>query len=128
MLLLMFFKYLNLLHVYGLSLVNFALLFLISILQFKLQIKKSGGYIPFLQSFFTTFFTGTVAYVLFAAYLFLYAMLDPYTAELYLPTSGEAGVLTHFVILFFQGSGGSMIVALATSFYTARYEDGEVEL
>lgn len=122
------FKYLNLLHVFGLSLVNFVVLFFLSMLQFKLQIKKNKGYIPYLQVFFATLMTGTLSFAAFVVFLFGYSRVDPYFIDLFFTDTGTPILLMPFILLFCQGSGGSIIVALAISFYTARYEDGEVEI
>jgi hypothetical protein len=72
--------------------------------------------------------TGTLAYALFAGYLFLYSLINPQAIGLYVADNSDLGTLTPFVLLFFQGFGGSIIVALAASLYTARYEDGEVDI
>lgn len=127
-LLVLSFKYLNLLHVFGLGLVNFVVLFFLSMLQFKLQILKNKGYIPYLQVFFATLMTGTLSFAAFVVFLFGYSFIDPYFTDLFFVETGTSIKVLPFILLFCQGSGGSIIVALAISFYTARYEDGEVEL
>lgn len=121
-------RMLGLLHVFGISMVNFVVLFFACLFQLKRQMQKTGGYIPYLEAFLITLSTGTVAYVLFSVFLFLYSLLDPIAVGLYIANSELPQTLLPFVITFFEGSGGSIIVALALSFYTSRYEDGEAEL
>jgi predicted membrane channel-forming protein YqfA (hemolysin III family) len=53
------FKYLNLRNITGLRIINYVVLAIISIIQIHKLIKDNKGYIPFLQAYFISFFTGT---------------------------------------------------------------------
>lgn len=120
------FNWLGWLAVFGISMVNYVALFFVLLWLFRWQIRRSRGYIPFLEVFFTAMATGTVSFVLFAAFVFAYSWVDPQGAGAYVAETGTPGRFLPFVILFFEGSGGSLIVALAVTFYAARYEDGEL--
>ena len=119
------FKCLNLLHIWGLNMINYVILTFISLWQVHRWIKQSHGYIPFLEVFFTVIFTGALAFVFFGIFIFLYSLYDPYLASLYITHSDSAGKLIAPILLFFEGSGGSIIVAMIAAFYAARFEDGE---
>lgn len=120
------FKFLNLLHIWGLSMVNYFVLAVISIFQVHSWIKRSGGYVPFLQAFFTALFTGSVSFVLFAIFILVYSFSDPYFAKLFITHTENTGRLIAPIVVFFEGTGASIIVGLISSFYAARYEDQEV--
>lgn len=127
-LLFLLFRLLGWLDVFGISMVNYVTLFFVSMLQFRHQIVRFRGFIPFLEVFFAAMITGTVSFVFFAAFMFAWGFSDPRGVGQYVADAGLPGKVLPFVILFFEGSGGSLIVALAVTFYTARYEDGEVEV
>jgi hypothetical protein len=120
------FKYLNLLHVWGLSMINYLSLTLISLYQVNRWIKMGKGYVPFLQAFFTILFTGACSFIIFGAFVLIYTLFDPYLPKLFITHAESTGKLVAPILLFFEGTGGSVIVALIASFYAARYEDGEV--
>lgn len=120
------FKYLNLLHIWGLNMINYVVLTLLSLYQVNHWIKTGKGYVPFLQVFFTILFTGAVSFILFGAFILIYSLSDPLLAKMYITHADSAGRLVGPILLFFEGTGGSIIVGLIASFYAARYEDGEV--
>lgn len=127
-LLFLLFRLLGWLDIFGISMVNYLTLFFLLMLQFHRQIRKAGGFIPFLEVFFAAMATGTVSFFLFAGFVFFWSIADPWGAGQYVADAGLPGKILPFVILFFEGSGGSIIVALAITFYTGRYEDGEAEI
>src|SRR6185312_2364193 len=77
------FKYLNFKDITGLRVINYAALTLISLYQIHRLIKQKKGYIPFLESFCLIFFTGTWAFMLFSAFIYIYSWCDPYLHELF---------------------------------------------
>jgi len=120
------FKYLNMLHIWGLDMINYVVLAFLSLYQVHHWIRTGRGYVPFLQAFFAILFTGAVAFILFGAFILIYSLFDPLLAKMYITHADSAGKLVGPILLFFEGTGGSIIVALIASFYAARYEDGEV--
>ena len=122
------FKFLNMLHIWGLNMINFFALGVISIFQVHNWIRKTGGYVPFLQAFFTVLFTGSVSFILFAFFILIYSLSDPYFAKLFITHTENTGRLIAPIVVFFEGTGGSIIIGLIASFYAARYEDQEVPI
>src|SRR5580693_9749395 len=81
--LIMLFRFFNLLHIGGLSMIDYVTLCLISLYQIHRWIKQTGGYVPFLQVLCTIFFTGLLSFILLGGFIFAYSLVDPYLAELY---------------------------------------------
>ncbi len=120
------FKYLNLLHIWGLRMADYLIFAIISIWQIRRWISRNHGYVPFLQAFFTILFTGAFSFLLFGAFLLIYSFSDPYLTGFFVTNTGQPGKLIPSIIVIFEGGGASIIVALIASFYAARYEDGEI--
>ncbi|MES2679067.1 MAG: hypothetical protein V4635_04245 [Bacteroidota bacterium] len=119
------FKYLNLLHFWGLRITNYVIVTLISIYQVNRLIRNNGGYVPFLKAFVLTLFTGIFSFMLFAAFIYVYSFFDPYLAKMFITGSDDSNRLIPAMIVFFEGSGASIIVALIAMVYASRFEDGE---
>src|SRR6185437_13115298 len=111
------FKYLNFKDITGLRVINYAALALISLYQIHKLIKQRNGYIPFLESFCLTFFTGSFSFLLFSAFIYIYSWCDPYLYELFIMDSTSQNKLVAAILVFFEGSGGSIIIALIAMFY-----------
>lgn len=122
------FKYLNFVNITNLRVVNYAALALISVYQIHRLIKQRNGYIPFLESFLLTFCTGTWAFILFSAFIYIYSWCDPYLHELFIMDSNAQNKLVAAMLVFFEGSGGSIIIALIAMFYAGMYQDGEASI
>ena len=125
---LMLFKFFSLLHIWGLRMINYAILGVISLYQVKHWIKEYKGYVRFLKVFATVLVTGVFSFALFAAFIFVYSWFDPYLNELYVTHSVGQIRLIPSVVIFFEGTGGSIVVALIAMIYASRYEDGEVSV
>ncbi|HOZ86711.1 MAG TPA: hypothetical protein PL029_03085 [Bacteroidia bacterium] len=119
------FKYLNLLHFWGLRITNYVIISVVSIYQVNRLIRNNGGYVPFLQAFVLTFITGIFSFMLYAAFIYTYSFFDPYLAEMFITGSVHDNRLMPAIIVFFEGSGASIIVALIAMVYASRFEDGE---
>jgi|ERR1700757_4678399 len=122
------FKYLNFLNITSLWIVNYATLTLISLYQVHKLVKQSGGYVPFLQIFCIIFFTGSWSFILFGIFIFIYAWFDPYLNQLFDMDADSQSKLVSAILVVFEGSGASIIIALIAMFYSSRYEDGEVTI
>ncbi len=123
----MSFRCFNLLQYSGLRMLNYVSFFLISLYQINRWVKQIGTYIPSLYAFCAIFFTGALSFMLFAGFIFAYALFDPYVTELYFNTYGKLNSLSS-VLIFFEGLGGSMIIAMIAMMYSDRYEDGEAKI
>jgi len=117
------FRAFGLLHLSGLRMLNFVTLGLICCYQVSHWVKQGGGYLPFLESFVTGFITGTFSFVLFAIFIFLYSLSDPYFAKLYFNEPDGTLKIVPSIILFFEGSGGSLIIGLITMMYSEQYKE-----
>jgi hypothetical protein len=122
------FKYLNFLNITSLWIVNYVTLTLISLYQVHKLVKQSGGYVPFLQTFCMIFFTGSWSFILFGIFIFIYAWFDPYLNQLFDMDADSQSRLVSAILVFFEGSGASIIIALIAMFYSSRYEDGEATI
>lgn len=119
------YKYLGLLHFWGLRVTNYVVFIVSSLVQLRRLIARDQAVIPFLGSFILVLFTGVVAFALYAVFIFIYSFADPDLAEMFITGADQAGHLTPAVIVFFEGSGASIVVALVGMVYTSRFEDGE---
>jgi len=118
-------KTFNLIQITQLRMVNYLILGMVSVYQIKKWINKYGTYVPFLQVFGATFFMGIWSFILFTLFLFIYSRYDNHVAELFTQNSfGFTGDVPSIVILF-EGSGVSIIIAFITMQYFRRYEEGE---
>jgi hypothetical protein len=122
------FKYLNFKNITNLRVINYAALTLISLFQIHSLIKQKNGYIPFLESFLLIFCTGTWSFMLFSGFIYIYSWCDPYLHELFIMDSSAQNKLVAAMLVFFEGSGGSIIIALIAMFYSGMYQDGEASV
>jgi hypothetical protein len=118
-------KTLNLIHITELRLFNYVILCLVCMYQIKHWIIKTGAYIPFLQVFTTTFFTGIVSFILFSSFLYAYTMIDAELNQLFIENAKDVFSLFPTLVILFEGSAVSIIVALINLQYFRRYEEGE---
>jgi len=123
----MFLRCFNLMHFSGLRMLNYVSLFLISLYQINRWVKQIGTYIPSLQAFSAIFFTGSLSFLLFSGFIFIYSLFDPYLTESYFNTYGELHSWSALLI-FFEGVAGSVIIAMVAMMYSDRYEDGEAKI
>jgi hypothetical protein len=65
--------------------------------------------------------------MLFAGFIFAFSLSDPYLTESYFNTYGKLHSWSALLI-FFEGVGGSIIIAMVAMMYSDRYEDGEAKI
>lgn len=118
------FRSLSLLHNTYLYILNYVILGVISCYQIKKLVVKYEGYIPFLKAFGITFFTGSLSFLIFALFIYLYSKIDPYLISIYFNVPGEILQITPFIITLMEGMAGSMIVGLITLIYSEKFKDG----
>jgi|GEM_PF-961559 len=119
-------KYTGLLHVTGLRTVNYVMLPFLCIWQIRVLVKKFDGFIPFLEALCITFLTGTVSFFLFSIFLFAYSFFDPYLNSLFIMDAGDMPRIIPCLLVFFEGSGISIIIGLIIMEYSARFLKKEV--
>lgn len=120
-------KMLNLMHITELRMVNYVILCLVCLFQIKRWINKTGSYVPFLQVYLTALSTGIFSFALFSIFLFLYSRYDIELNELFIKNSGETLRTFPTIVVFFEGSAISIIVAFINLQYFRRFEEGEAE-
>jgi len=118
-------KLVGLIHVTELRMVNYLVLFFVGFAQIKRMIKVSGTYVPFLGVFGTVLFTGLWSFFLFSIFLFIYGKFDYQLNELFLERAGNVFKSVPSIIIFFEGSAVSIIIAFINMQYFRRYEEGE---
>lgn len=116
----------NLLHVTELRGVNYLILWMACIFQVRRWMKKRGTFVPFLQVLSSSLFTGIWSFALYCIFLSLYARYNPYLAGLFVEHAQGFGGDFPTIIVFFEGSGVSIIIAFINMQYFRRYEEGEV--
>ena len=105
-------KYFNLLHITGLRTVNYLILTLLSFVQIKRLMKIGHGFPTFLEAMCVPFVTGTIAFFLFAVFLFIYSFIDPFFLSRVVIAVDYLDRLVPSFLVFFEGSGISIIVGL----------------
>lgn len=118
-------KYTGLLHVTGLRTVNYLFLTITSLIHIKRLTKILNGYIPFLEVMSVTFFTGTISFCLFSIFIFFYSFTDPYLNSLFIMDTEGMSRLVPPLLVFFEGSGISIIVGLLTMIYSEKFSNKE---
>lgn len=118
-------KAFNLMHITQLRFVNYLILLFACMYQIKSWINKNGTYVPFLQVFCDTFFTGIWSFVLFTIFLFIYSRFDAQLAELFSKHASAYSEGIPSVVIAFEGSAVSIIIAFINMQYFRRYEEGE---
>lgn len=119
-------KMLHLMHITELRMVNYVILCLVCMYQIKKWVMKTGAYIPFLQVFLTALFTGIASFVFFSTFLYIYTRFDVELNELFVNNTHEVFSSLPTIVVFFEGTAVSIIVALINLQYFRRYEEGEV--
>jgi len=118
-------KIFGFMQVTELRMVNYVILCLVSFYQIKRMIKQSHTYVPFLGVYGTVLFTGTWSFFLFSVFLLVYSRFNIELSDLFMKaTHGYFSVMPSIVI-FFEGTAASIIVALINMQYFRRYEEGE---
>jgi hypothetical protein len=118
-------KTLNLMHITELRLFNYVILCLVCMYQIKRWVIKTGAYVPFLHVFTTTFFTGILSFVFFSSFLYFYTMIDVELNQLFIENAKDVFSFFPTLVILFEGSAISIIVALINLQYFRRYEEGE---
>ena len=121
---LLFIKSMHLMNFPGLRMVNYFILTLTSIVQIHNWTKHLDRYIPSLQAFATTFFTGAISFLLFAAFIFIYSLFDPSLIQSYFDLKEKLDPMFAMIILL-EGLAGSILVGLIVMMYSDRYRNGE---
>ncbi|MBL7933295.1 MAG: hypothetical protein JNL60_15420 [Bacteroidia bacterium] len=119
-------KYTNLLHVAGMRTINYAILAILSIVQVK-SLAKQEIHFPFLEVFSVTIVTGTISFFLFSIFLFFYSFFDPYLNNLYIMDIEYTPRLAPPLLMFFEGSGISVIIGLITMEYAGWQREKGIE-
>jgi hypothetical protein len=123
LLLFFIFRAAGLLHVSGLRMLNYIPLTLMCCYQIRRIVININEFLPFLQAFILAIVTGTASFIAFAIFIFVYSKLDPYFAGLYFNDPNGTLRLTPFIVLFFEGSAGSIIVGLISAMYSEKFAD-----
>ena len=119
-------RVLNLHTITELRMVNYVFLCVICIVEIKRQVSKGKGYVPFLEVFFESFFTGIFSFFLFSVFLFFYTRIDEQMNEIILSRATETLKQIPTAIVLLEGTAVSIVVALINLQYFRRYEEGEV--
>jgi hypothetical protein len=114
-----FMRLLNILHIYGVEMINYVVLCIICFYQTKKRSVKQG-YISFLATFGISFFTGVISFFTFALFVYIYCRIDPYLNQTYLHIPRNRQELTPFIFIFFEGSAASIIVSLIVALYAEK--------
>ena len=117
----------NLMQVTQLRLVNYLFLFLVCMHQIKSHMNVTGTFVPFLKVFGITFFTGVWSFLLYSLFLFVYSRFDTKLTELFVVHTPAYLKDVPSVVILFEGSAVSIMVAFITMQYFRRYEEGEVK-
>jgi hypothetical protein len=118
-------KVAGLLHVTELRFVNYVILCLVGMFEIRRWIKTRQSFVPFLQVIGTVFFTGVLSFFLFSIFLLIYSKFNTELAELFVEHTQGYFQSMPSVVIFFEGSAASIIVAFINMQYYRRYEEGE---
>lgn len=116
----------GLLHITGLRMVNYVLLFFVCFIGIKRWVTRSEHYVPFLTVFTTALLTGAVSFVLFSIFLSLYSQFDTELNSLFRENAPETLRGIPAAVVLFEGVAVSIITAFINMQYFRRYEEGEV--
>ncbi len=119
-------KYFGLERLTELRMFNYVLLCVACIIQIKRWVRKTGTYVPFLQVFFTAFFTGVLSFLLFGIFLEIFIQFDYTLKDLFLQNVPTQFQFLPSIVVFFEGTAVSIIVALINLQYFRRYEEHDV--
>jgi hypothetical protein len=118
-------KAVGLMHVTELRMVNYVILCLMCLFEIRKWIRTRHTYVPFLQVFATAFFTGLWSFLLFSAFCYVYSNYDEELRRLFFENTYGVFPNVPSIVLFFEGSAASIIVAFINMQYFRRYEEGE---
>ncbi|MGZ3900581.1 MAG: hypothetical protein ACXVP4_10545, partial [Bacteroidia bacterium] len=113
------------LEVTELRMVNYVILCLVCLYEIRKWVKNRETYVPFLQVFGTAFFTGLWSFFLFSVFLFIYSKFDSQLSALFAQQRMVVFNNMPSIMIFFEGSAVSIIVALINLQYFRRFEEGE---
>jgi hypothetical protein len=122
---LMAMKLVGLMHVTELRFVNYVILCLVGLYEIRRWIRQRHTYVPFLQVIGTVFFTGLWSFLLFSIFLYVYSRFDMELNELFVKNTLGYFAAMPSIVIFFEGSAASIIVAFINMQYYRRYEEGE---
>jgi hypothetical protein len=118
-------KLAGLLHVTELRFVNYVILTFVGLFEIRRWIINRRAFVPFLQVFATVFFTGMWSFLLFSFFIYLYSFYDAELNELFVQSTMGYFQQMPSIVIFFEGSAASIIVAFINMQYYRRYEEGE---
>jgi hypothetical protein len=120
-----FMKSISLMQVTGFRLINYVMLCMVCLYQINRWINESRSYVPFLQVFFTAFFTGVWSFILFTLFLFIYGRFNVHITELFVKNVSGVFISVPFIVILLEGIAASVIVALINMQYFLKYEKGK---
>ncbi len=115
-------KSISLMEVTGFRLFNYVILCLMGLYQINRWINQTGSYVPFLQVFFTVFFTGVLSFILFTVFLVIYSKYNIHMQELFVKKVSGAFTTVPFVVILLEGISMSTLIALINMQYFLKYE------
>ena len=121
-------KSVNLMQITQLRFINYVILFFACMYQIKKWINKNRTYVPFSQVFCATFLIGIWSFILYSIFLFIYSKFDTQLADLFITHASAYSENIPFVVIIFEGSAISIIIAFINMQYFRRYEESEASL
>jgi len=118
-------KAVGLLHVTELRFVNYVILFFVGHYAMRRWIKQEHTFVPFLQVIGTVFFIGFFSFFLFSVFLYVYSLYNVELSELFIQSTYGYFKQVPSIVILFEGSAASIIVAFINMQYFRRYEEGE---
>jgi hypothetical protein len=116
---------LNLMHITGLRVVNYAALFVVCFAGIRRWVYRSGHFVPFLTVFMTALATGVLSFVFFCIFLLIYSGFNSDLNDLFNTHAPDALRAIPSVIILFEGAAVSIVVAFINMQYFRRFEEGE---
>ncbi len=116
----------GLLHVTGLRVINYFVLFFVCFWGIKRWVSQTEHFVPFLTVFTTALFTGFLSFFMFAIFLTIYSRFDTDLTNLFHSHAPDTLRSVPAAVVFFEGAAVSIITAFINMQYFRRYEEGEV--
>jgi hypothetical protein len=116
----------GLVHLTGLRVVNYFVLFLVTFIGIKRWVTQTEHYVPFLTVFITALATGALSFGLFCVFLIYYSQFDPQLTELFHKHAPNTLSSVPAALILFEGAAVSIVIAFINMQYFRRYEEGEV--
>ena len=120
-------KMFGLMHVTELRAVNYLILGAVGFYEIGQVVKKEHAYVSFLTVLSVVFFTGLFSFFLFSIFTFVYSKFDSEMAELLLKSTQNFITSMPSIVIMFEGSAASIIVAFICMQYFRKFEEGEEE-